>query len=282
MKPRLVLALLAGTVGGIIILVSGCCICWGWRGQEQYERTESFSAAMEGVERISVDTSFGDIKIIGADTNDCNVIAVITGQAPTAEEAKQLAEQTRITLETDGNTLVVKVDKPHLKRNRSIGISYDIVVLKQTGIKCQSSYGYIKIVNIEGAIESHTSYGDVIADNITGRMQLETSYGDVDCKQITSSDFTAKSSFGDIAVDFSDICPEALKAGIKTSYGDIVMDAPSNFAGDVSLETSFGKIRTEVPITVKGEFGKDHLKGTIGEGAGKLDLKTSFGSVTIK
>lgn len=282
MKGRLVSLLLVGAVAGIIISVSGCCVCWCWKGQEHYERTESLSAAMAGLERISVDTSFGDVKINGADTTDCSVTAKITGQAPTAEEAKQLAEQTQIKLETDGKTLVVRAEKPHVGHNRSIGIAYDITVPTKTAIKCKTSFGGIKLANIEGDIDSHTSFGGIDAEKIAGRMLLDTSYGKVDCKQITSADFTAKSSFGKIEVGFSDSCPANVSAKIETSYGEVDVDLPSTFAGQVSVETSFGKIKTDLPILVKGEFGKDRLTGTVGEGAGKLDLKTSFGNVTIK
>jgi len=282
MKPRLVLLLLVGAVTGIIISVSGCCVSWWWQERKQYERTQQLSAAMEGLELIRVETSFGNLKISGADTTDCNVTAGITGQAPTADEAKKLAEQTQIILETEGKTLVVKAEKPHLKRNRCIAVAYDIIVPKRTGINCKTSYGDIKLANIEGDIESNTSFGDVVAENISGRVQLDTSYGDIDCKQITSSDFSAKSSFGDIETVFSDSCPPALKAIITTSYGDIDMDVPLSFAGDIAVETGFGKIRTQLPISVKGEISKSRLTGKVGEGNGSLDLKTSFGSITIR
>jgi DUF4097 and DUF4098 domain-containing protein YvlB len=282
MKHHLTSFLLAGCILTVVIGISGCCVCWGWKGQEHYERTESLSAVMTGLERISVDTSFGDVKINGADTTDCNVTAKITGQAPTVEEAKQLAEQTQIKLETDGKTLVIRAQKPHLKHNRSIGIAYDITVPTKTATKCKTSFGGIELANIEGDVESHTSFGEIDAEEISGKMQLDTSYGKVNCRQITSSDFTAKSSFGDIEVAFSDSCPANMSAKITTSYGDIEMDAPSNFAGGVSVETSFGKIKTDLPILVKGEFGKDRLRGTVGEGPGSLDLKTSFGNVKIK
>jgi DUF4097 and DUF4098 domain-containing protein YvlB len=237
---------------------------------------------MTGLERISVDTSFGDVKINGADTTDCNVTAKITAKAPTAEEAKQLAEQTQIKLETDGKTLVIKADKPHLKHNRSIGIAYDITVPTKTIIKCKTSFGGIKLANIEGDIDAHTSFGEIDAEETNGKMQLDTSYGEVDCERITSADFTAKSSFGKIEVGFSDSCPANLSAKIETSFGEIDLRMPRNFAGHIAVETSFGKINTDLPILVKGGFGKDRLTGTIGDGPGSLDLKTSFGNVTIK
>lgn len=282
MKHHLASFLLAGLAFGVIIAVGGCCINFGWWNQQQYERTEQVSAPIDQARQISVDTSFGDITIIGADTNDCNVTAKITGQAPSMDEAKSLAEQTKIKLETDGNTLVVRAEKPHLSRKRSVLITYDIVVPTRTSIKCKSSFGKIKLTNIRGVVSAHTSFGNVEAENITGRMDLDTSYGKVNCRQITCAEFLANTSFGDVEVVFSNACPNDLISKITTSYGNVDADVPTNFTGDVVVETSFGKVRTELPIMIKGEVSKTRLTGTVGEGNGKLNFKTSFGSVTIK
>jgi DUF4097 and DUF4098 domain-containing protein YvlB len=282
MKGCLPANLLACCVLVAAITAGGCCINFGSWNQERYEKTEQASAAMAEAEQISVDTSFGEITITGAETSDCNVTAKITGQAPTDDEARSLAEQTHIKLEMQGQTLVVRAEKPHVRKNRSIVITYNIIVPTKTGIKCKSSYGEIKLTNIKGNVIAKTSFGDIVAENITGRMQLNTSYGKVDCRKITCAGFEANSSFGDIEVGFSNDCPSDLSANVTTSYGGIDADVPTDFAGEVVIETSFGKIKTEVPLMIKGDLGKTHLTGTVGEGNGKLNLKTSFGSVTLR
>jgi hypothetical protein len=247
-----------------------------------YERTESLSASMAGLERIKIDTSFGSVKIISADTTECSVTATINGQAPTLEEAKQLAEQTKITLVPEGKVLIFKVERPTLSNNRSIGVSFDVTVPARTGIKCETSFGAVELKNITGDIDAKTSFGKIYAENITGKVQLDTSYGEVDCDKITTDNFSAKSSFGKMDIDFSAACPADIRAKIETSFGDVDVAVPPNFAGDVAVETSFGSVKTDLPITVKGDFGKTKLYGSIGQGKGKIDLKTSFGSIKIK
>jgi len=263
-------------------LICGCCMCWGWPAKMHYERTEQLSASMAGIEQIKIDTSFGEVKITGTDTTECKALAKINGQAPTLEEAKQLAEQTKITLVTEGKVLIFRIEKPHLDHNRSIGVSYDVIVPNKTGIKCETSFGKVKLKNITGDIDAKTSFGKIYAENITGKMRLDTSYGEVDCEAITTDDFRAKSSYGKMDIDFSDACPADLRVKIETSFGDVDVDIPPNFAGDIAVETSFGSVKTELPITVKGEVGNTRLKGTIGEGKGKIVLNTSFGSIKIK
>ena len=279
MKRHLRSILLVSVIAAALI----CCMGMGRLTKERYETIQQVSAPTTGIEQLSVDTSYGDIKIKGADTNDCNVSAKITAQAPTTEEAKSLAEQTKITLEPKGKTIFVRAQKPEMKNNRSIGISYTIVVPKNIGLECKSSYGNIKLANTIGDITANTSYGDIIVETVSGKLQLITSYGKIDCKQIISADLSANSSFGDVLVRFSESSPSDLKAKISTSYGDVYADVPLSFAGDVFIDTSFGKIKTDLAIVVKGELNKSHLAGTIGHGGkGVLELATSFGSVKIE
>jgi len=279
MKRRLMSFLLVSVIASILIY----CCGMGRLAKERYERIEQVSAPMAGIEQLAVNTSYGDIKIKGADTNDCNVSAKITAQSPKSDEAKSLAEQTKITLEPQGKILFVKAQKPAMPKNSSIGISYTITVPKNIGLECKCSYGNIKLSNTIGNITANTSYGDIIVETVSGKLQFNTSYGKVDCKQITTSDFSANSSFGDVFARFSPDCPPDLKAKITTSYGDIYADVALNFAGDVFIDTGFGKIKTDLAIVVKGELSKFHLAGTIGRnGKGLLELKTSFGSVKIE
>ena len=46
---------------------------------------------MENLQAIDVETGFGSIKVVGDDVTDCKIKADISAQAPTDEEAKQLA-----------------------------------------------------------------------------------------------------------------------------------------------------------------------------------------------
>jgi DUF4097 and DUF4098 domain-containing protein YvlB len=279
MKRRLGLFLLVS----VITTILACCMGMGRLVKERYERIEQVSSPTAGIEELSVDTSYGDIKIKGADTNDCNVSARITAQAPNTDEAKSLAEQTKITLAPEGKILFIRAQKPEIKKSSSIAVSYTIIVPKNIGLECKSSYGNIRLANTIGDVTANTSYGDIVVENISGKLRLNTSYGKVDCKQIICTYFSANSSFGDVFAVFSNACPNDINIKIATSYGDIDADVPLDFTGDVSVDTSFGKIKTDIPIVIKGELNKSHITGTVGQGGkGVLELKTSFGSVKIE
>lgn len=266
-----------------LTVAGSCCINIGCWPQAKYRRTDNLSAELKPGSTVAVRTSFGSIKIAGADINRCDVTAKICVQACSEEEAKEIADKVQIQLEPTGETLNIKVDKPHhLGCNRSVGVSFEITLPRVTNIDCATSFGSIKLADITGIIKAETSFASIDCKNIRGKAKLETSYGNVNCQNITSEELTARSSFGSIRISCSDSSPADMVADVVTSYGNINFEAPPGFAGQVDTSTCYGSIKTEMPITVKGSLSKDRITGTIGRGEGKLRLKTSFGSIKIK
>jgi hypothetical protein len=219
-----------------LLIVTGCDIRTGNWMQAKHDRTVQRQAPLAAGSTVVARTSHGYVTITGADVTDCSVVAEICGRAPGEQEAQELAEQVKIELETVGNTLTVKADKPPKKRRRSISISYNITVPRQTNIECASSYGKIKLTNLNGNVNGKTSSGSITAENIEGSTVLDTSYGSVDCRNISGDKFTVKSSSGSITA-------ENIKgpAELNTSYGPITCKDISG--GDVKLKTSSGTIR---------------------------------------
>lgn len=268
---------------GILVTAAGGCVNIGGFGpRAKYKKTIKLQAPLEAGSTLKAQTSYGSITVQGADVSDCNVIAKICVQAPTEAEASEIAEQIKIYLEPNGKTLTIKADKPHVKNNRSISICYQITVPEQTSIECNSSYGALKLNNLNGNVNAHTSYGSINCTNIDGQIRLNTSYGHVDCGSIISDELKVHSSYGNISVGYSEKASAQIRAEISTSYGSIGFTAPPEFTGQVELATSHGSIKTDLPITVKGKISNKRINGTIGKGNGMLNLKTSFGSIKIK
>ena len=266
------------------LLFTGCCCiniggCWP---RAKYEKTLTLQAPLESGSTVVAKTSYGSITAEGADVTDCNVIAQIRVQAPTETEAAEIAEDVKIRLERDGKELKITADKPHVRNNRSISISYKMTVPRQTNLDCSSSYGSLELSDVNGDIEADTSYGSIKCAGINGQMRLDTSYGRIKCRDIISLDIDAHTSYGNIDIEYSDKASGDTHAKLRTSYGDVSLQAPPDFAGEVDLGTNHGSVKTDLPITVKGKISNTKIKGTISEGNGKLCLKTSFGSIKIR
>ncbi len=265
-----------------LLAVSGCIIEIGNLTRAKYEKTIRLRAPLESGSTIVAKTNYGSIKVGGSDTVDCNVVATISVQAPTEEEAAEIAEKVNIHLEPAGKTLTVRADKPKVKNNRSIGISYQITVPVQTNIECVSSYGSIKLADTSGYVKAHTNYGSIDCDRIKGQIQADTSYGSIECREIISDELTAGSRYGNIDIEYSDLAPAEIQANLSTTYGNIDFTAPNGFTGQVELSTTYGSIKTDLPIVVRGKISSKRIEARIGQGNGILSSKTTYGSIRIR
>ena len=265
------------------IIMTGCSINIGRMcGKAEFEKVVNLQAPMDAGSKLQVSTSFGGITANGDEVVDCNVIATITVQAPTKEEAAEIGQQVTVQLQASDEGLRIKSTKPKLKNNRSIGISYKITVPKSACLDLNTSYGKVAINNITGDINARSSFGSITCKDTTGNMDLNTSYGSVDCKRIASPKLNAHSSFGSVKASYLKDAPSDIDATLNSSYGSVSLAPPEGFAGNLEMSTSYGSVSTNLPVTVVGKIKKSSLKGTVGQGTGKIVTKSNFGSVSIK
>jgi len=294
MKNVRTILLVSGCLGGFLLQI-GCDIHLGCWSQAQYERMVERQAPLAEGSTLAVETSHGSVTVTGADVTDCIVVAEICGRAPSEEEAQELAEQVEIALEMVGDTLTVEADKPQTGHNRSISISYTITIPRQTNLECGSSYGTIKVGDINGNVRGKTSSGSITAENIDGSVDLHTSYGSVTYRHISGDNIAARSDSGSITTE--DIKGSAQ---LHTSYGPITCRDMSE--GDIHLKSSSGTIKltnasfsvcdahTSYGSVVCEKLTGDSIKLHSGSGSIKVtaaasdaaDFSTSYGRITCR
>jgi hypothetical protein len=279
----------------LLILVSGCCFdigCFdigsggcpdiGDDSQAKYERTDSLHSTLEPNSTVVIETKCGHITVTGADVTDCNITAKIYVQAPIVQEARRIAKQVKVQFIPVNKTLNVKVKKPHLVKGRSVEVCFDITVPKQTHLNCSTSFGSIKIVNIFGDVKGKTSLAPIECKDVKGMVHLNTSHGSILCQNVTPDELIATSCFGGIEVTCSPSISPKVNVNLSTLYGNIELVTPTKFAGHVDLKAHYGLIETDLPIITKRAASKHKINGTIGQGKGKLNLKTCFGFITMR
>ena len=159
-----------------------------------------------------------------------------------------------------------------------------------------TSNGNIKVMD-SGAFTAETRFGSVRAERIRGSADIKGSNGGITLQEI-SGDVKVRTSFGaafisgangaiDVQNDNGAISVERLRAGgckpivLRTSFSSIRVTLPENAGYSVNARTSFGHIRSALPVTTTSA-GDDSLVGTIGRGGCRLELSNSNGSITIE
>ena len=245
----------------LTISAGGCINIGGWP-RVKFERTDQLDAPLAPGSTLTLDNDVGSITIEGLDVAQCNVEATVKAEAPTEEEAQELAEKVSIALEQNGGNLNVKITKPPHKKRRQVSIKFNITVPRETALQITSDVGKIRI------------------SDITEDIRIRTDVGDISCQEITG-DIDLQADVGTINVVYSKNATAACDVNIKTDVGAIDLTTPPECSASVQADTDVGSITTDMPLTITGKVGKN-LHGTIGTGEGKLYLRTDVGSIRIR
>lgn len=269
------------------VLAVGLCLCWLLTTggcvilTAKHTRTVQLSAPLQEGSLFAAQTHNGSITVNGIDTGECNVTATITARALTEEDAQELAEQTKVSLEPSDNKLTAKIEKPKRRSNQSISISLNVTVPNRTDLKLTTHNGAVEVANITGQINGATHNGAVTATEVSGTATLQTHNGSVKCKEI-SGDAQLKTHNGSVKAYYCEAAPPVCNVSIITHNGSIEFVAPPGFSARAEASTHNGSVTTDLPIAVTGKISKNKITGTIGAGEGKLYLQTHNGSIRIK
>ncbi len=169
---------------------------------------------------------------------------------------------------------------------RAVSSSGRVTISKASFGRCdaRTSYGSVGAEGLQGKwLKLHSGSGSVsLAESSAERTSVSSSYGRITCREINTADLNVTGSSGDISVAYADSAPGQIAADVKTSYGSIDFAAPRGFAGHLDMSTSYGSVKTDLPVTVIGPTGRDSITGSIGQGAGRLRLRSGSGSIKLR
>ncbi len=189
-------------------------------------------------------------------------------------------------------------------------------------VNARTASGSVEAAQIKGAVRLHSSSGSVQGDNITGgdvdldtasggvrlsnasqvgtcrvhsssgtvhvqhvqaeSIRMDSSSGGVTGEDINCTRLNAGSGSGQVSAAFSPSAPNNVVADLGTGSGGIHVTLPPAFAGRVDLSVGSGSVHINQPVTVRGEIGKRHITGAIGEGTGSLTAHTGSGSIDVR
>jgi len=243
MNNRPAKLLLTGTLP-LFLFLSGCYIhidgC-SYGHKQKFERTIQVSAPLKPGSAFQTKTHNGAITINGTDTTDCNITAKIIAKAPTLEEAQELAEIINIKFVTSGDTLIAKIEKPALLKNKSVTVNFDVTLPNQTDLNLTTHNGGVNINNITCQVFATTHNGGLTATKLAGPAKLQTHNGRISCTQI-SGDINLKTHNGGIKAVYAKDAPPTRDISLVTHNGSIKLTTPPNYSAAVEASTHNGSI----------------------------------------
>ena len=158
-----------------------------------------------------------------------------------------------------------------------------ITSISVTGeLTVKDDFGDINLEQVKAAsYDVETNSGSIIVDGVKGQVRAHTGFGNITIKsaeEVTVDLFTQSGS-----IDFSGTLGEGPHT-VHSDFGEIELNIPADSALNVDLQTEFGKIISDIPITVtlSGEIKQDQQAGTMNGGGASLKVDTNSGNITIR
>lgn len=141
--------------------------------------------------------------------------------------------------------------------------------------------GNVEVRSVSGPeLSVDTGSGDVtVADADVPVMEIDTGSGDVTLLSARTGEVTVDTGSGDVSVE---TIAGSASISVDTGSGNVAVAIPGDYAGEVRLETSSGRLETDLPITLLRK-DEDEIVGRIGEGgSARIEADTGSGDISIR
>jgi len=211
---------------------------------------------------ISVDASQnGGISIKGWDRNDVMVRAQVRTNAPTDDQAKDLARQ--INVQSAGPQ--VRAYGPPHDNERSWSVSYEVFVPSRYSVNLETVNGGVSISDVTGNLEFKTVNGGLSLHHIGGYAHGHTTNGGV-------SIVLAGDRWDGQGLD------------VATTNGGVSVKMPRNYSAQLEAQTSNGGINApDLVQTPSNQPGRpsNRISTGLGMGGPTLKVTTTNGGVSF-
>lgn len=305
MRLKLLLPALAA---GLICLTA--CDLTDLGDMERFSKDFHYSYPLNARGRLVIESFNGAVEVSGWDQNTVDVSG--TKYGPT----QQVADDLKVSIDNSPDAISIRVVRPSEHRN-NLGARFVIKVPRTALLdRITTSNGAIRTTDGTGPARLRTSNGQIRVNGLDGTLDAQTSNAPIELTDV-NGDVVAHTSNGHIHAQRLNGTLEATTTNsgvnaevkrtdkpvrVETSNGPVELTLPEGFSRDVRVNTNNSWITLHLPpmvnahvvarttnssvstdfdVRMQGEFSKNHMDATIGNGGALLDLSTSNGSIRL-
>jgi len=165
------------------------------------------------------------------------------------------------------------------------------------GLAVEVGSGSVHLDGNRGNVSVETGSGDVeVRDSDVEHLVVETGSGTIRAMGVAASGVSLETGSGDIDADGIRTAKASLETGsgrvelrlrgdaenvvVESGSGDVTVTVPEGMGAAVHMETGSGEVEASVPLQITRQ-SRHELKGTIGDGQGRLSMETGSGRVAL-
>lgn len=243
-------------------------------------RSNSGDINAEGISeegsRINLSSDFGNITL---EKSNCGSVQIHSNSGSVILHDVNASE--KIELSNDfGKLEFIKGSADILTMEANSGKIYVSGVTVESNLVVRNGFGDIILEKVTANIfDLDTNRGKIMLESTGGTIKAVSDHGDLEIKVTDQATLDLYAKSGNIVFSgLLGIGPHSL----ATDFGDISMYLPKDTALTFDLETDFGKLKTEFPITLEGNVKQDHWRGTLNDGGAELTATTNSGDISFE
>jgi DUF4097 and DUF4098 domain-containing protein YvlB len=236
---------------------------WPWPSNADFFANKTFSqnVTVNGQINLDLDGVNGEVVINGQPGGDTvTVTAEARVGSDSFEDAQAGLDQLEISVTDNNSTIFVQTVQPVFTQGRQYVVDYTITVPSDLTVRVTIVNGHVTVNDMDNSVF-------VVVEN-----------GNVDFADIFS-DVTVSVENG--GVNGTVTLPANGEAIVSTVNGDIDLDIPKSTSAELFALVTNGNISWDNLDLMDVQQTNQSLKGTLGDGAGLIDLKTINGYIDI-
>lgn len=233
------------------------CREWESRRSERHCEVREYTIRSTGDLRVSAAPN-GGIQVVAWDRPEVQVVARIQSQAPSRDEAQQIAAD--ITISASPGE--VRSDGPEMRDRRSWSVSYEIRAPARTGLDLNTVNGGLGIEGLTGDLRLRTVNGSIRMAAVAGGVRAETSNGSVQ-------------------IGLAGRSWEGGGLDVETTNGSVRVTVPEGFGAVLEASTTNGGLDFGFPVTIEGRMSR-RVTATLGAGGPTLRIRTMNGAISVR
>ncbi len=220
-------------------------------------------------------TDYGDITLERATASD---VEARTGRGTVS--LTDVKADSAVTLGSDYGALRFKdgrADSLTAITNRG-EVALTSLVVRGT-VTARSDFGSVKLAQVQAAsYDLSTNRGDIIVNGANTTLKVQSDFGNVDIKNGNKVNLDLQTNRG--VVTFAGTLGDGPHK-IGSDFGDVHLTLPQDAALTLDLKTDRGQIKSDFPVTISGDLGQAHWRGTINGGGARLTASTNRGDILL-
>jgi len=280
------------------------------------EKTKSYSKSynISNKDKINIENSFGEMKLITWAKNEIKVDVTITAKGGTEERAQQILDHISIEDGKNNSGVFFKTKMDENKKNWNKGdkgykdegmhIDYVVYLPASNPLDVQNSFGPMIIPDYNGEASISSKFGSLTAGKISNAKLVSVEFGHGEIESINNGKLSIQfsratinkiSGFVKAELQHSSGIKLIIDNGIReltinNSFSTLYLDVNKNLGASFDLYTNFGSITNKTDFGIAEEKSSDESRGPkfdhrysgkVGNGNAVIKLKSEFGNTIV-